>query len=123
VAARADVGGIDYQSRRDLGEGLGTARGSTNGVVYSGQVVLGDVIRLAPFTVTPQAGVRVTHVALGSFNESGSDLALGVNGINHTSGSVLADVEVSLDPRPLGNWTIAPAVTLGMRWHLVVPRW
>ena len=114
VAARAIVGGIDYQGRRTLNAGLGTARGSTAGAVYSAQADLGDVIRLTPFTVTPQAGIRVTHVTLGGFNETGSDLALGVNSINDTSSSALAGLNVSLDPQPLADWTIAPAIDLGI---------
>lgn len=122
VAARANVGWVDYQSKRLLGGGLGTAQGNTTGADYSGRADLGDVIRLAPFTVTLQGGVRVAHVALGSFNERGSDLALGVNGINHTSSSVLADLEVGLDPKQLGDWTIAPAVTLGYELALGNPQ-
>jgi protein-tyrosine phosphatase len=57
--------------------------------------------------------IGISQVNLGSFNESGSDLGLAVNRVNHTSSSVLADVDVSLDPQPLGDWTIAPAVALG----------
>ncbi|WP_243362547.1 tyrosine-protein phosphatase [Fundidesulfovibrio terrae] len=113
VEARADAGWVDYQSRRGLGGGLGTATGSTNGAVYGGRVGLGDVIYAAPFTVALQAGVRVSGVSLGSFNESGSDLALHVHGMGKTSSSLLADLEVSLDRQQLGAWTIAPAVTLG----------
>jgi protein-tyrosine phosphatase len=121
VAASADVGGIDYQSRRTLGGGLGTARGSTSGAIYSAQVDLGDVIVLAPLTVTPEAGVRVAHLGLGSFDESGSELALHVNRINHTSASVLADVNMSLDPRPVGGWTLSPAVDFGLELALGNP--
>jgi protein-tyrosine phosphatase len=113
VTARADVGWVDYQSERALGGVLGTANGDTNGAVFSGMAGLGDVIRLAPFTITLQTGVRVTHVTLGSFNENGSDLALGVNGIDKTSSSVLVDLDVGLDRHQLYTWNIAPAVTLG----------
>jgi len=111
--ARATAGWVDYQSRRALGAGLGTASGNTGGAVYSGLAGLGDVIHWAPFTFTPHIGVRVTGETLGGFDESGSDLALHVHGLNNTSASLLADLEVSLDSRQLGAWTIAPAVTLG----------
>jgi protein tyrosine/serine phosphatase len=114
VAAQVNAGWIDYQSTRALGGGLGTAKGSTTGATYSGLADVGDVVRLAPFTVTLQGGVRVTHVTLGSFNETGSDLALDVNGINQTSTNLVADLDVSLDPQRLGDWTMAPAVTLGL---------
>lgn len=113
VDARADAGWVDYQSRRNLGGSLGTATGNTNGAVYSGRFGLGDVFRLAPLTVTLQAGVRASGVSLGAFKESGSDLALNVHGINKTSSSLLVDLDVSLDQQQLGSWTIAPAVTLG----------
>ena len=111
--ARADAGWVDYQSKRALGGGLGTALGSTGGAVFSGLAGLGKIIHLAPVTITPQTGLRVTGVTLGSFNESGSDLALGVNGINDTSSSVLAGLEISLDRQQLDAWTIEPSITLG----------
>jgi protein-tyrosine phosphatase len=113
MTARADAGWVDYKSNRALGGGLGTATGNTTGAFYSGLAGLGDVIRLAPFTITPQIGVRVTDVTLGSFNESGSDLALAVNGINKTSPSVLLDLDVRLDRQQFRGWAIEPAVTLG----------
>jgi hypothetical protein len=122
VAARANVGWVDYQSQRALGQGLGTTQGNTDGAVYGGGADVGDVIRLAPFTVTPQLGVRVTQITLGSFNESGSELALGVNRIRHTSSNVLADLEVSLDPQKLDDWTIAPAVVVGYERALGSPQ-
>ena len=103
VAARADVGGLDYQGKRPLSGGLGTASGSAPGVVYGAQAVLGDVIRLAPVTVTPQAGVRVTHVALGGFQESGSELALNVDRLSHTASSLLAGAEIAIDPGSSGR--------------------
>ena len=122
VAARANVGWVDYQSKRALGGGLGTTQGNTKGAVYGGGVDVGDVVRLAPFTITPQVGVRVTQVALGSFNESGSELALSVNRIKHTSSNVLADLDVSLDPQHLDDWTIAPAVAVGYERALGNPQ-
>src|ERR1019366_3163264 len=122
VAARANVGWVDYQSKRALGGGLGTTQGNTKGAVYGGGADVGDVVRLAPFTITPQLGVRVTQVTLGSFNESGSELALGVNRIKHTSSNVLADLDVSLDPQHLNDWTIAPAVAVGYEQALGNPQ-
>jgi protein-tyrosine phosphatase len=121
VAARTDVGGLDYTGKRPLGGGLGTARGSAPGAVYGAQAVLGDVIRLAPLTVTPQAGVRVAHVTLGGFQESGSELALNVDRLSHTGSGLLAGVEVGLDPQVLGAWTVTPTATLGAELALGNP--
>jgi protein-tyrosine phosphatase len=122
VAARADIGGVDYRDKRPLSSGLGTASGTTSGAVYGGQALVGDVIRLAPFTVTPQAGIRVAHVTLGGFQESGSELALDVNRLSHTASSLLAGVEVGFDPWHPGNWTITPAITLGAEVALGNPQ-
>jgi protein-tyrosine phosphatase len=113
VAARADIGGVDYHGKRPMGGGLGTASGTTTGMVYGGQAVVGDVIGLTPFTVTPQAGLRTSHVALGGFAESGSELALDVARISHTAPSLLAGVDVGLAPQALGGWVVMPTVTLG----------
>jgi uncharacterized protein with beta-barrel porin domain len=113
IEGRADAGWVDYASKRSLGGGLGTATGSTTGAVYSGQVRVGDALRLAPLTITPQVGVRVTGVSLDGFNERGSDLALSVHGIDKTFSSLLADLDFSLNPKQLGGWTIAPTATLG----------
>ncbi len=52
-------------------------------------------------------------MSLGSFNERGSELALVVRGIDHTSTNVLADLDVSLDPQKFHDWTTAPTATLG----------
>lgn len=113
VAMRADIGGVDYTSKRQLGGGLGTARGSAPGAIYGGQALAGDVIRLAAVTVTPRAGVRVAHVSMSGFQESGSELALDDKRLSHTSSSVLAGVEVGIDPWLVGGWTVTPTVTLG----------
>jgi uncharacterized protein with beta-barrel porin domain len=113
VTARADIGWVDYESRRTLGGGLGTATGDTDGAFYSGMAGLGDVFRLNPFTFTLQTGLRITNVNLDSFNERGSDLALDVKGIDETFSSILVDLDISLDRQQLNAWTLAPALTLG----------
>jgi protein-tyrosine phosphatase len=118
VAARADIGGADYQVKRPIGGGLGTVRGTTSGLVYGGQVMLGDVIPLTPFTVTPHAGIRVAHVTLGGFNENGSELALDVDRNSHTDSSLVAAVDIGLAPQPLGEWTVTTTVTLGVELAL-----
>ncbi len=122
VAARAYVGGLDYQAKRPLGGGLGTASGSAPGMVYGGQAVVGDVIHLAPVTVTPKMGIRLAHVTLNGFQESGSELALAVDRLSHTGSSLLAGAEFGLDPWQPGGWTITPVATLGAELALGNPR-
>ncbi|MCB2189057.1 MAG: tyrosine-protein phosphatase [Deltaproteobacteria bacterium] len=113
LEGRVDAGWVHYRSDRDLGLGLGTASGKTDGAVYSGQVRLGDVIGLAPFTLTPQVGARVTGLNLGSFDENGSELALDVDSLDETYPSLLAELEAALAPQELGSWTLTPVATLG----------
>ncbi|MFP5239418.1 MAG: tyrosine-protein phosphatase [Acidobacteriota bacterium] len=122
VEARADAGWTGYQSRRGLGASLGTATGNTNGAVYGGRAGFGHVFNLEALKVTPRAGVRVTGVSLGGFDESGSELALNVHGINKTTSSLLAGLDLDLAPRQLGGWTITPSLTLGYERALANPR-
>ncbi|MGO9919504.1 MAG: tyrosine-protein phosphatase, partial [Isosphaeraceae bacterium] len=122
VAASADLDWADCRATRVLGGSLGTAEGCADGGVYSAQVDLGDAIRLASLTITPQVGVRITSVSLGSFNESGSELALGVSPITHTVPSFLADLAVAPDPQPWLGWIIVPSVDLGCELALSDPQ-
>ena len=122
LAAHANVGTIDYHSNRALGGGLGAAKGRTDGLLYGGAAEFGDVIRLGPVTLTPQAGIRVTRTALYGFDESGSDLALAVDGIKHVSSSLTADVDVSLDPQKVQAWTLVPSLSFGYERSLDNPQ-
>jgi len=122
VAARVMVGGVDYYSERSLGGGLGNARGSTGGAVYGGQAELGDVLRPGWATITLAGGLRVTHASIGGFQESGSELALAVNRISHTTPSLLTDLNVDFDTRRLGGWSVTPTVALGFELALSNPR-
>jgi protein-tyrosine phosphatase len=91
---------------------LGTAHGGAGGMTYSGQATFGDVIRLSGVTVTPQAGLRIAHVGLNGFQESGSELALNLNRLDHTTPSLLAGLEAAFDPWTRGGWTITPTIPL-----------
>ena len=122
LAARGDVGWVDCTSTRALGGGLGTAHGHTAGGVYSGRLDFGDVIPLARLAITPQAGIRVSNASLGGFDESGSELALSVDGITHTFASFLADLEVSLNPRQWHGWIIVSSLDLGCEAALSNPQ-
>jgi outer membrane autotransporter protein len=122
VRASADGAWVDYQSTRDMAGGLGSATGSTNGGVFSGLAGFGWVLPVAPFTITPQVGVRVSDVTLRGFRESGSEVGLGVHGIDKASSSLLADLDVSVGSEQLGSWTIAPVLTLGYERVLGDPR-
>jgi outer membrane autotransporter protein len=122
LAARVNVGHVDYQSTRTLGGGLGIAQGRSSGALYNGRIDLGNVIRMAPFTVTPQVGLRVGEVNLRGFNESGSELALSVNRLSNSSSSVHADLDLSLDPHKFADWTVTPTVAVGSEFALGNPK-
>ena len=63
--------------------------------------------------MTPQAGIRVTHVTLGALPETGSELALDGHPIGHTASSLLARVELGFEPWLVNGWSVAPTATLG----------
>ena len=113
VTARADAGYVDCGCTRPLDGGLDNAAGKTAGALYGGIAELGDIIRFAPFNFTLQTGARVIGVRLHSFDESGSELALGFDTISKTYSSLLVDLGISLDCRQLGTWAIAPTLALG----------
>ncbi len=121
AAARADIGWAEYRSKRALAGGLGVAEGDSDGGVYSGRFDVGDVIRFSSLSITPQAGIRVANASLGSFSETGNELALNVHGITHTYPSLLADLEIALDSRQWRGWTIRPSVDLGYELALSSP--
>lgn len=109
VAGRVTAGIVDYDARRVLGDGLGTARGSTSGSVVAGRLDVGHVFALAPLRVTPQLGVRVAHVRLDGFEESGSELALSTRALDETTTSLITGVGVSMDKYTFTEgWTIEP---------------
>jgi len=112
VDARAYLGNVDYDGSRPLGGGLGATHGGAGGATYSGQVMLGEVVRLSGVVITPQAGARVAHVALNGFQESGGELALNLSRLDHTTPSLLAGMEVAFDPWTRGGWTITPTIPL-----------
>ena len=82
----------------------------------------GYIARMAPFTLTAQTGFRISGATLGGFDETGSELALGVHGFNNASPSVLAGLEAGLDRRRLGAWTAVPSLTLAWEHVLGDPR-
>ena len=61
------------------------------------------MIHTSSWTLTPQAGFRLTQATLGGVNEVGSELALNVDSITQTLPTCLADLEIALDPAPLAR--------------------
>jgi len=113
VGADLSLEVVDYDSTRNLGAGLGTARGSSNGDVYAGRVELGEVIRQGALTVTPLVGVDVSYAKLDGFTEHGGELALAIDKTDKTTTSLEAGVRVSFDGDKTGDWTVTPSAELG----------
>jgi protein-tyrosine phosphatase len=122
AAARAHLGWIDYDSERSLGGGLGIARGGTQGTLASTRFDVGYTLRIDQSAVTPQVGLRATHVRLGRFDESGSELALSMGRIEHTNYDLVTDLGVALEAQQWNGWMIVPSATLGYELALNDPQ-
>jgi len=122
IAGRVDAGWVNYNSERFLSAGLGSANGRSSGIVYDGLAGFGNIIQLTSFTITPQAGFRMTGVSLGSFNETGSELALNVKDNKKLLSSILVSLDINLNPKQLKTWIISPTATLGYEQILNNPQ-
>ncbi|MGE8058795.1 tyrosine-protein phosphatase [Pseudomonas sp. NPDC089547] len=113
--ADADISGgwLDYSSKRELGGGLGTAKGDSHGTLAGASLALGYRLPANGLVLEPSLGVRVSHVDLNGFNEKGSELALQVDDLKETRRSAVASLKASFAPIPAGNWQLVPGVEVG----------
>lgn len=109
---QGSAGYIDYQSDRRPGEGFETAKGDTNGQFYSARAGVGWRV---PGVVTfdPSLGVQVTHLHLDDFQETGSEVALDMDGSNDTQTSLVSNLDINLKPFTPGNWAVTPGLNVG----------
>jgi protein tyrosine/serine phosphatase len=113
VDADASAGWLDYDSKRDLGGGLGTAKGDSHGNLSGASLALGYRLPVSGMILEPSLGVRVSHLDLSGFQEKGSELALDVDGIQETRRSAVANLNASFAPIGLGAWQLVPGVQVG----------
>lgn len=114
VDADLSAGWLDYDSKRELGGGLGTAKGDSHGTLSGGSASLGYRIPVEDAILEPSLGVRISHLDLSGFQEKGSELALDVDGIEQTRRSAIANLKVSFMPVALsGGWQLVPGIDLG----------
>ena len=113
VEAKASGGWLDYSSKRDIGSGLGTAKGDTHGNLVGGSLALGYRLPTDDVILEPTLGIRISHVDLSDFDEKGSELALQVDDLNATRRAALANLKVSFAPYPLGAWQLVPGIEVG----------
>ncbi|OLS62520.1 tyrosine-protein phosphatase [Pseudomonas putida] len=107
-------GWLDYDSKRELGGGLGAAKGDTEGTLAGASLALGYRMPMSGVTVEPSLGVRVSRVDLDGFQEKGSELALQVDGLKETRRSAFANVKASFAPHELGaGWQLTPGLEAG----------
>ncbi|AHG18426.1 protein tyrosine phosphatase [Chania multitudinisentens RB-25] len=116
-----NAGIIDYQSQREIGGGLGTARGDTRGNQIGAKAALGYVYRLPSMTLEPSVGMRVSHLRLNSFQENGSEMALKMDSVDETVTSATANLTMSVGPFQSGAWSVVPMVNLGYEHFLSSP--
>lgn len=114
VAADASVGYVDYSSKRELGGGLGAAKGDTHGNLGGVGLALGYRLPMTGLTLEPSLGLRVSHLDLSGFQEKGSELALDVDSNQQTRRSAVANLKAALAPVGLaGGWQLVPGVEVG----------
>ncbi|MFI8222284.1 tyrosine-protein phosphatase [Pseudomonas sp. NPDC085632] len=111
--ANASAGYVDYDSKRDLGGGLGTAKGDTHGNLTGATVALGYRAPVNGMTFEPSLGLRVSHLDLNGFKEKGSELALNVDDNSATRRSAVANLNVGFVPVTMGAWQLVPGVQVG----------
>ncbi|MGF6595029.1 tyrosine-protein phosphatase [Pseudomonas sp. 2835] len=113
VDADLSAGWLDYASKRELGAGLGTAKGDSHGTLSGASLALGYRAPVSGITLEPSLGLRISHLDLSGFNEKGSELALEVDGIQQTRRSAFANLDVALGAIDLGGWHLVPGVQVG----------
>jgi protein tyrosine/serine phosphatase len=113
VEADASAGWLDYQSKRELGGGLGTAKGDSHGNLTGATLALGYRLPVSSMTLEPSLGVRVSHLDLSGFQEKGSELALDVDGIEQNRRSAVANLNATFAPVSVGAWQWVPGVQVG----------
>ncbi|MDD2091164.1 tyrosine-protein phosphatase [Pseudomonas guariconensis] len=115
IDAKASAGWFDYQSKRDLGGGLGRAKGDSHGNLAGASVALGYRLNSGALVLEPSLGVRVSHVDLSGFTEKkGSELALDVDGIGQTRRSAVANLQGNLAAVHLDSgWQLVPGFSVG----------
>ncbi|EUK18580.1 tyrosine-protein phosphatase [Commensalibacter papalotli (ex Servin-Garciduenas et al. 2014)] len=113
IRAQANIGYVNYQSERQLGNGFGTTNGNTSGAYYSGRTMAGWLFKAQSFTIDPSVGIQVTSLHLGRVREKGSELALNMSKYDKIQPSLVANMDINFDPLHSGQWSFMPGVTLG----------
>nr|WP_256678271.1 tyrosine-protein phosphatase [Pseudomonas sp. PB101] len=111
--ANASAGYVDYDSKRELGGGLGTAKSDTHGNLTGATLALGYRVPVNGITFEPSLGFRISHLNLNGFQEKGSELSLDVDDNTATRRSAVANFDVSFASVAMGAWQLVPGVRVG----------
>ncbi len=121
LAADLSTGWVDYSSKRQIGGGLGAAKGDTHGNLYGATLRLGYLAGLGGVQVEPSVGLRSAHVNLHGFQEKGSEVALDVASLNETTHSALLDVKLALPATQAGAFSVQPTARMSYERFLGNP--
>ena len=113
IDADVSAGWLDYSSKRELGGGLGTAKGDSHGTLAGASLALGYRLPSDSVVLEPSLGVRVSRVDLNGFTEKGSELALQVDDLKATRRSAVANLKASFTGIPVGSWQLVPGIEVG----------
>ncbi|SQI41666.1 Protein tyrosine/serine phosphatase [Leminorella richardii] len=117
-ALQGNVGYVDYQSTRSLGEGLGTAKGDSRGELLGARASVGWLLTQGGVTLDPRLGVQVSHLNLNGFRERGSELALDINGVSETQTRLVSGLEAKIPDWLISEWSIRPSINVGYERRL-----
>lgn len=113
LRAQANIGYVNYQSERQLGNSFGSTNGNTSGAYYSGRAMAGWLFKTRSLSVDPSVGIQVTSLHLGRVREKGSELALNMSKFDKIQPSLVANMDINFNPLQSGQWSFMPGVTLG----------
>lgn len=112
--AKLSGGALDYDSKRELGGGLGKVRGDTDGNLLGASLALGYRVPVSSVTLEPSLGLRASRLDLDGFQEKGNDLALNVDDIQEIRTSAVLNLKASFAPQALNaGWQLVPGLEVG----------
>lgn len=118
--ANADII-VSMHDRRDVGGGIGSVFGNSNGSVFNGHFAVGDVIPADGAIFTPQLAADVSYAHLNGFTEQGAGIPLRFSAINETLPSLTASVQMALPGQSVGSWSVSPTAGLAFTRLLSSP--
>ena len=108
---------IDYKQQRHFNAVAASSRGKTRGWNSSLALSAGYLWQQNNWSLEPSIGLQINRLALNSFHEHGSDLALASNKISKTETNLLLDLKFDRTFK-VADWQVVPSVAVGYVQHL-----